>query len=154
MSSFPMIFEFKVPVRKVTKVFLHCSASDNPKHDNPETIDNWHRSPSIGFREIGYHFFINQKGEIFRGRDQELIPAAQRGHNTNSLAICCSGLSRFSDAQMNALKDFCRDIYEEYLKTGVKISFHGHCEVEPNKTCPVYDYKTLLKLNKRGFPKF
>ena len=137
---------FKRPERPVTKVFIHCSASDNPNNDNVETIDRWHKAR--GWVGIGYHFYIDMKGQVFIGRDIEKIPAAQKGHNTGSIAICCGGLNKFTDVQMDALLKFCHEIYMAY---GGNITFHGHREVEPNKTCPNFNYKKILNLDSRGY---
>lgn len=136
----PMPVQFTKPKRKVSRVFLHCSASDNPKHDNPETIDAWHleRWPT----GMGYHFYINQRGEVFQGRDIELPPVAQKGHNAGTIAICCGGLTTFSQSQLTALYMLCKRINAAF---NGDITFHGHCEVA-KKDCPVYPYKTILKL--------
>jgi hypothetical protein len=136
---------FVKPQRVVSKVFLHCSASDNPKHDNIKTIRLWHAAR--GWNNIGYHFYINKLGRICAGRDIEKIPAAQKGHNIATLAICCGGEKYFPAVQMQALRNFCTEINFAY---GGRISFHGHCEVEPNKLCPVYDYRKVLGLDADG----
>lgn len=138
--------KIKKPARKVYYVFLHCSASDNPEHDNPQTMEQWHIER--GFREIGYNFFIQKDGTVREGRNIERTPAAQQGHNTGSIAICCHGLKReaFTDAQRHSLKALCLTLNQLY-KGG--LTFHGHCEVS-NKSCPVYDYKDWLGLDAHG----
>ncbi len=52
----------------------------------------------------------------------------------------------FTQAQYAALKTLCIDIDKHYA---YKVSFHGHREVSA-KSCPVIDYKEILKLNKYG----
>lgn len=132
-------------IRKVSKVYLHCSASDNPKHDDVSVIKKWHLER--GFNDVGYHYFIKADGTIQTGRWIEQIPAAQEGHNQGSIAICCHGLSKFTDEQRKSLKALCDEINELYQGN---ISFHGHCEVS-TKSCPVYPYKEWLNLNANGF---
>ncbi len=34
--------QFIKPNRRVDRIFLHCSASDVPAHDNVEMIRRWH----------------------------------------------------------------------------------------------------------------
>lgn len=92
---------------------------------------------------------------MFLGRDTEKIPAAQKGFNTGSIAICLGGLKTFTPEQLATLKRLCGEINQAYHGY---ITFHGHKEVNPNKTCPVYDYVKLLglidrgkKLSQRGF---
>jgi len=138
---------FEKPKRKVNRVFIHCSASDNPDHDTIDVIREWHVDER-GFRDVGYHYFIPKSGNIEIGRDIEEIPAAQKGHNTGSIAICLSGLDedRFTEDQFETLRELCLEIHDAY---DGKITFHGHCEVS-NKTCPVFDYVSVLELNKKG----
>ena len=136
----------KKPNRFINKVFLHCSASDLPEHDNIQTITKWHFQR--GFSEIGYHFIITKDGTIHTGRNIELIPAAQAGHNTNSIAICVTGLTTFSQTQFDSLRKLCGEINNLYEN----ITFHGHCEVS-NKTCPVFDYHKVLNLQNSKIPK-
>ena len=138
--------QFTKPNRRVDRVFLHCSASDIPAHDNVETIRAWHLAR--GFDDIGYHFFIHKNGDVSPGRDIEDTPAAQRRHNFRTIAICLHGLKKenFTDLQYEALKTLCTDINNAYLQ---QVSFHGHCEVAA-KACPVIDYKEILKLDNYG----
>lgn len=133
----------KKPKRVVTRVFLHCSASDRPEHDNPRTIEQWHLERK--FKEIGYHFYIDKGGNIYEGRSLNTNPAAQSGHNANTIAICCGGLKNFTIEQKRALVALC--LYLEHVIKG--LTFHGHCEVS-NKACPVYPYKEWLGLSDKG----
>ncbi len=137
---------FIKPNRKIDRVFLHCSASDVPAHDNVETMRRWHKER--GFNDIGYHFFISKNGILHRGRDIEKTPAAQKGHNLRTIAVCIHGLrkEKFTQSQYEALKTLCTDIDNAYSH---KVSFHGHNEVS-KKSCPVLDYKEILKLDKYG----
>lgn len=138
---------FTKPNRKINRVFLHCSASDNPLHDNVKTMTEWHLNR--GFKTIGYHYFISKDGTIHKGRNTEVTPAAQEGNNTGTIAICLHGLlkDKFTEAQFKSLKSLCKEINIMYSGD---ISFHGHCEVS-NKSCPVFDYKHVLNLNSKGF---
>lgn len=140
------MYRFFKPSRPVTKVFIHCSASDNPDHDNIATMDAWHKAN--GFSGVGYHLFgrKNGKGEV--GRSLEKTPAAQGGHNRGTIAICLHGLAedKFTDAQKLWLIDVCHQINDAY---GGNVTFHGHREVAA-KDCPVIDYRSILKLDAAG----
>lgn len=140
---------FKKPIRSVQRVFIHCSASDNPTHDNVATITAWHKAR--GMATIGYHFFISKDGTVHTGRNLETTPAAQAGNNLATIAICLHGLKKnlFTQAQFDSLKQLVSEINKEY---GGKVTFHGHREVAA-KSCPVFDYKTVLQLDKKGFTK-
>ncbi|WP_275789718.1 peptidoglycan recognition protein family protein [Pararhizobium gei] len=144
-----MSYRFRKPTRPVTRVFLHCSASDNPAHDNAATMDQWHKER--GWAGIGYNLFIRKSGLLEIGRSLEVTPAAQAGHNTGTIAICLHGLKaeNFTQAQFATLKSLCDQINVAY---GGKVTFHGHCEVA-RKACPVFDYKRILSLDSGGhFP--
>lgn len=136
----------KKPKRVVTRVFLHCSASDKPEHDNPQTIEKWHLARK--FKEIGYHFYIDKAGNIFEGRSLDTHPAAQAGHNANTIAICVGGLKKenFTVEQKRALIALC--LHLEHVIKG--LTFHGHKEVNAGKECPVFDYKKWLDLSDHG----
>jgi hypothetical protein len=131
--------------REVSRVFIHCSASSVPEHGNVNVIRKWHLDR--GWNDIGYHYFIPFSGELQLGRDIEIDPAAQKGHNENTIAICVHGLkiNDFTVNQFNTLIKLCSIINGEC--DGV--TFHGHCEVS-NKSCPVFDYKSLLDLQDNG----
>lgn len=137
---------FSKPKRPISRVFIHCTASDNPAHDNVETITAWHKAR--GFSTIGYHFLIHKDGRVSPGRSLELTPAAQSGHNTGTIAISLHGLDRakFTGAQFSALRDLCVEIYDAY---NGEVTYHGHCEVA-NKACPVFDYRSVLSLSPKG----
>jgi N-acetylmuramoyl-L-alanine amidase len=140
-------FQFIKPRRPVSRVFVHCSASDNPAHDNIATMTAWHKAR--GFATIGYHYFINKAGAILIGRSLESDPAAQQGHNKGTIAICLHGLAadKFTPAQFAALRLLTAQIDDAY---GLgRVTFHGHREVAA-KECPVFDYKRVLSLDRFG----
>lgn len=137
---------FTKPSRKVDRVFIHCSASDHAHHDNVPAIRKMHLDR--GFNDIGYHYFITKAGKLEDGRPIGKTPAAQRGHNTGSIAICCHGLreDKFTKEQFATLKKLCTAINNAY---NGRVTFHGHKEVAA-KACPVFDYKKVLKLDEFG----
>lgn len=136
---------YKKPKRPITKCYIHCSASDHAHHDDISVIRGWHVNER-GFSDVGYHFFIKSTGEVQEGRSLEKVPAAQKGHNTDSIAICLHGNDLFKDTQFRSLRKLCHLI--EQAHPG--ITFHGHCEVEKGKLCPNFDYKGVLGLNLSG----
>lgn len=138
--------EVKKPKRHVFRVFIHCSASDNRLHDKPQVIEAWHKQR--GFSELGYHFFISKDGTIWEGRDLEKTPAAQAGHNTNTIALCVHGLKKdaFTKESLASLKALC--VHLNLIYKGA-VTFHGHREVAA-KDCPVFDYVKVLGLDTHG----
>lgn len=141
---------YKKPIRDVSKVFIHCSASDRHEHDDISVIRDWHVG-GHGWSDVGYHYFITKDGSIQSGRPLERVPAAQRGYNTGSIAICLHGLkeNKFTEEQFKSLISLCERIA---LAHRCGVTFHGHCEVA-NKTCPVFDYREILNLDEQGYIK-
>ena len=135
---------FIKPKRFVNKVFLHCSANSNPKWGINELRES---HLARGFSDIGYHYFIDFEGNLFKCRPLEKIPAAQKGYNTGSIAICLHGGQNnkddFTKEQHKTLAELCEYINNVYEN---KITFHGHCEVDEHKFCPVFDYQQILNL--------
>lgn len=137
---------FTKPDRAVDRVFLHCSASDRPEHDNVATMRAWHLER--GWSDVGYHFFIRKDGTVEDGRSVEITPAAQGGNNTGTIAICLHGLAEenFTADQYRSVIDLCTEISTAYRNM---ITIHGHCEVSA-KACPVFPYKAVLGLDDHG----
>lgn len=137
---------FPIATRNVDRVFIHCSASDDPLHDDVAVMDLWHKQR--GWSGVGYHFFIKKDGTLQEGRPLWKVPAAQAGHNVDTIAICLHGLleSKFTQEQFDTLKDLCRMIDDAY---NGEVTFHGHREVA-RKACPVFDYKNVLQLDSNG----
>lgn len=140
--------KFKKPGRKIYTLFLHCSASDSASHDDISVIKRWHTVDN-NWPHVGYHFFINKNGDIQEGCSLESTPIAQKGYNTGSIAICLHGLkkNKFTEEQFSSVRTLCASILEPYSK---KIRIRGHSEVS-KKSCPVFDYKTVLNLNSNGY---
>lgn len=140
-SNYP---EIKKTKRTVRRVFLHHSATDNPKHDNVDFIRKVHVEQN-GWSDIGYHYFITKDGIIHECRPLFRKPAAQKGHNTATIAICLSGVEEFTKKQKKSLIWLCNEINTLYEG----LSFHGHSEVN-NTLCPAYPYKSWLNLDNEG----
>lgn len=140
-----MSYKFIIPRRDIDRVFIHCSASSNKKHDDVSVIRKWHKER--GWSDVGYHYFIKFDGTLQEGRDIERTPAAQKGHNTGTIAICLHGLKDedFTEDQFETLKELCGDIFIEIPD----VTFHGHCEVAA-KSCPVFAYHDVLNLDEFG----
>jgi len=138
---------FTRPEREVDRVFLHCSASDNPEHDSIDVVRRWHVDGN-GWDDVGYHYFIRRDGTLEAGRPLEKTPAAQAGNNAATIAICLHGLTRerFTKAQYRTLIDLATAMD---LACAGMLSFHGHCEVS-SKSCPVFPYRAVLGLDSHG----
>ncbi len=98
-------------------VLHHAEASSCTAED----INWWHIRR--GYSGIGYHYFINKKGEIYKGRPDNVIGAHAKGYNSTSIGICFEG--RYNkeiapDAQIKAGKELVEYLKEKYNITKVK----------------------------------
>lgn len=125
-------------MRTITRIILHCSASDIPMQD-AAMIDRWHKAR--GFNKIGYHYFIRHSGQVEKGRNLEEVGAHCEGYNKDSIGICLAGLKLFTPQQFESLKKVLKELKLLYPNATI----HGHREFNHDKTCPVFDYSEFKK---------
>ena len=94
------------------------------------TIDkNYHLS--LGWCDLGYHFYIEADGELKIGRWLVKRGAHCIGQNTKSIGICLAGnfmVQKPTKAQTETLKKLLKEL--EYKEIG------GHRIYQANRTCP------------------
>ena len=124
-------------------IIHHTGGTDkNPKADTShhtfEVVNQYHKNKwgfesSIG-KFIGYHYFIDKKGEVTQGRLDGEMGAHTKGHN-NNLGICLAGnfdVSEPTDAQTQALKELLQKKIQKYNIQPENIVPHRHFA---NKSC-------------------
>lgn len=126
--------------RKINFIVIHCSDSDHGHHDNIETINQWHLAR--GFNKIGYHYFIDKTGNVFKGRNEEDVGAHVKGFNSNSIGICLSGKNIFTPEQFHSLEILLIDLCGRFDLE--KKDILSHCDLDKKKTCPNFDLKKLV----------
>lgn len=122
-------------MRDLKKIILHCSSTDNDNFDNIDTIRSWHLDR--GFDDIGYHYFIDKVGMVFKGRSLDVIGAHCKGYNKDSIGICLSGLHDFSPMQFVSLKVLLFNLMRDFAIPASEI--YPHNEFNLNKTCPNFE---------------
>lgn len=88
MKESNLVFAAPLENRPETKHIIIYHSGVLKRH-TVEDIHNWHLQRK--WAGIGYHYFVNKKGEIFSGRPAETVGAHARGYNFNSVAICFEG---------------------------------------------------------------
>lgn len=134
------------PKRVITVIIVHCSASDNPAHDNIETIEKWHQEKGFLSKSgisCGYHYFINKKGFVSKGRPENEIGAHCEGMNKASIGVCLSGKDKFTPEQFRALETLCRKIALTHSLALKDILPHN--SFNPHKTCPNFNLRKLIR---------
>ena len=142
-------------MRKIDKIFIHCSATPEGRDIKMETIKSWHVK-GRGWRNIGYHFVIELDGTLKVGRPMEQMGAGVKGHNANSIHVCYVGgldkNKKAKDTRTQAQRETLNTIIGGLLKEYPDASVHGHNEFS-NKACPSFDVQKEFGTPKKSKPK-
>mgnify|MGYP003631255845 FL=1 len=142
-------------MRKIDEVIIHCSATREGQDISVDTVRQWHLDR--GWTDIGYHFFIDIKGEVHIGRDIEEQGAHTFGHNHNSIGVCYAGgvekdgktpKDTRTEEQENSLVNLLTSLKEKFKD----VKIHGHRDFS-NKACPSFDATTEYKWISNGYCK-
>lgn len=128
----------------INKIVLHHSASPRAATTAAQ-IKGWHLER--GFDDIGYHLIVEGDGKVAYGRPLDVVPAAQKGANTNTVAICLVGDNTrvgegegWTGAQVltaNSLIVMLRTIL------GKRLPFVGHRDVASSE-CPGLEVRDVF----------
>lgn len=72
---------------EVKRIIIHHTAGSGG--ESVEDIHAFHQRQ--GWAGIGYHYFIDYSGKIFRGRPDTAVGAHAYGYNSESLGVCLAG---------------------------------------------------------------
>jgi N-acetylmuramoyl-L-alanine amidase len=137
-------------MRNINKIIVHCSATREGQNISVDTIRKWH-TEGRGWSDIGYHFYIDLHGDIYKGRDVAKIGAHCKGQNRNSIGICyCGGVEVDGKTPKDTRTEEQEDSLLAVLKTlkamYPEATIHSHSDYA-NKACPSFDatneYKNL-----------
>jgi N-acetylmuramoyl-L-alanine amidase len=129
-------------MRQINKIIVHCSATREGQNIPVETIRKWHVD-GRGWSDIGYHFYIDLEGNIFKGRDIAKMGAHCKGYNRNSIGICyCGGVEADGKTPKDTRNELQKDSLLAVLRT-LKAMYpfaciHSHRDFA-NKACPSFD---------------
>tara|TARA_R100001440_G_scaffold26488_2_gene43202 strand:+ start:8948 stop:9355 length:408 start_codon:yes stop_codon:yes gene_type:complete len=133
-------------MRRIDKIFIHCSATPPDMYVDADLIDVWHKQR--GWSGCGYHYVIKRDGQIELGRPIEKIGAHVKGFNKSSIGICyCGGVDGDMKEEDNRTDDQKKSLLLllNYLKNVFpKAEVHGHRDFSP-KFCPSFDATTEYK---------
>lgn len=130
---------------KIDMIVLHHAAA---KHCSVYQVNQWHLSN--GWSMIGYHYFINKEGKIFRGRPDDVIGSHAKGYNATSLGICFEGdfsAELPTQAQIDAgleLVEYLKKIYNIKNVKGHKDLMSTSC---PGSLFPLEKFTTKANEN-------
>jgi len=122
----------------IKEIIIHCSATPNGREDTAEDIHRWHLAR--GWDGIGYHYVIEVKGKLVKGRPDYWKGSHAKGHNSNSIGICLIGTDEYNLDQWSILDNLLRKLLVNHPNAKII----GHNEIS-NKTCPGFDVQWWLK---------
>ena len=138
--------DFQNLTRKIKFISIHCSDSDYKHHDNVETLREWHVNGN-GWSDVGYNAVVcKSKPAVRLARDINRTPAAVAGKNTGNFAICITGKHKFTKQQFKRCRALIEHIYE---LLGYKVPVYPHKYFDNSRSCPNFDVKKELGLNKQ-----
>ena len=149
-------------MRPITRVIIHCTASDDEADNRDHALTKLHIMPPdievhwnnkqvncFGFDSVGYHFVVWKTGDIQNFRDLEEMGAHVKGHNGDSVGVCLAGLNDFSPFQMRQAAKLVWELCQAYGLDPLK-DVHPHNKYTDKKTCPNFPLEKLFK----HYPKY
>lgn len=135
----------KQAITNVKELFLHWPGNHTTKKLRPNQeqalLRSWlsQHMDTQGWSFIGYNFAVFASGRIYRLRGGDWVPAAQQGHNTNTIAVVCVG--PVTDKMKAALVDLKNHLDR---RAGRDLRVRGHGEVV-NTACPGPELRKFAK---------
>ena len=143
--------------RRITHLIVHCSATRENRNYSPEQLTKDHRAR--GFREAGYHYYIQRDGFLHRLRPLYKKGAHCRGHNAHSIGLCYEGgldrKGKPSDTRTPAQREKMRYVATALKKRYPGLILAGHRDLSPDtnrngriepqewlKSCPCFDVQS------------
>lgn len=155
-------------MRKIKYIVIHCSAG----YGDADAIKKYWRE-QLGWKEVGYHYFINESGDIQQLAPLNTVTNGVHGFNSASLHISYQGGVKKTDykiaedtrtaAQKTAIISTIKNVLFELSKSQsiAEVQILGHRDFSPDnngngvvdtweriKSCPSFnaipEYKHLL----------
>lgn len=114
-------------------VLHHADASRCTVQD----IHRWHLQK--GYLGIGYNFFVDKQGDIYRGRPLNTIGAQCLNYNYRSIGVCAEGnyeQERMPGLQINAIASLLAELKRNYFENAKIV---GHRDLYAT-ICPGRNY--------------
>ena len=127
-------------MRKILEIIVHCTATFADQRVTVADITRWHKQR--GWKTIGYHYIVDQAGNVFEGRPIEQAGAHCLEHNKNSIGIAyCGGLGhdgRPADTRTPEQKDALLGLLTRLKQSFPEAVIHSHSDFA-KKACPCFD---------------
>ena len=129
-------------MRDIKYIVLHCTATS--KDTKVENIVKYWKE-RLGWKNVGYHFIIEDDGQVTQLQPLSKPSNGVKGYNSNSIHVSYIGGKDFDDRsveQRAAQEGIIKALHAVYPDAEIL----GHCDF-PNvsKSCPRFDVKQWLK---------
>lgn len=111
--------KFREGMEKRSKVLeyivIHHTASTRDM--TVQEIHQLHLNQGENWKGIGYHFYIDKQGVIWRGRPEEMSGSHALDYNSVSIGICLSGnfeIEKPTDKQLKSLSELLQHLKQKY----------------------------------------
>ena len=129
-------------MREITEIIIHCSDTPEGRDDNVNDIRRWHKAR--GWNDVGYHYVIRLDGTIEKGREDSVVGANCKGHNSYSIGICYIG-GKDKDTRTTLQKAALVYLIATLRRLYPKSIVYGHRDFS-SKPCPQFDAKQEYQL--------
>jgi len=132
-------------MRKLNKIIIHCTATPKGRPVTTEDLYKWH-VVERGWKDIGYHFFIDLDGCLHECRPLEQTGAHCKGQNWDSIGIAYAGgmneeNTEPEDTRTEQQKDALFEVLLRLKEAYPSVKIYGHCDFS-EKACPSFDAKS------------
>lgn len=142
-------------MRKIERIFVHCTAS----HQTASVNDIKNEFKRKGWKNPGYHYIVDPGGAIHQLLDDDKVSNGVRGYNQTSINVAYIGgidaegkaMDNRTEPQKKALAKLLRLLRSRYPDAVIL----GHRDISPDtngngtvdpweriKECPCFDAKT------------
>ena len=99
--------------QKTELIVIHHTASKTDL--TVQEIHQMHLKQGENWKGIGYHYYINKKGIIYRGRPEKYSGSHAIDYNSISIGVCLSGNFEEEEPNVNQITSLIELLY--YLRT-------------------------------------
>ena len=124
--------------RDIDTIIIHHTGVDLDQ--SVMDITKYHESKK--WDGIGYHWFIDIRGKLFSGRDEDRAGAHAKERNANSIGICVVGKGPANIKQLNTLIEICSEVMDRYDIENIE-AHHENC---PGETVDVSQLKRAISI--------
>ncbi len=139
----------KLDPEKIKYLVIHHTATSRDL-TTFEAVKNYHIG--LGWGDIGYHWFINGKGELIKGRNEQWVgahaSALKNGLSMNyqSLGICLTGNFETEEPAKEQIATLEAVLSDKRAKFGIaRANVIGHQEIPSATACPGKNLLPFIK---------